>query len=161
MKNSTINIHFTEFSSADELEIKYKHLIEKAKDAAQRAYAPYSSFFVGAAVMLANGEIVEGNNQENAAYPSGLCAERVALFYANSLYPNTSVQAIAICAFSNGKLTSEPVPPCGSCRQVLVESETRFNTPINIFLAGQNKIIKIESASELLPFNFNKEMLLK
>ena len=100
-------------------------LVNQSREAAKRAYAPYSKFQVGAAVLLENGEIITGTNQENAAYPSGLCAERVAVFYANSKYPDVPVIAIAVTAFTNNKFVQTPIPPCGSCRQVLTETETK------------------------------------
>lgn len=135
-------------------------LIEKAKEAAKRAYAPYSGFWVGASVLLENGEIITGNNQENAAYPSGMCAERVAVFYANSLYPSQRVQAIAVSVFKDADYLHHPIPPCGACRQVLLETELRFDTPIKIYLYGKKQIYLIDNASSLLPVQFDKSMLM-
>lgn len=161
MKEIKIEFKIKEYYKKEELNHLFQKLIEKASEAAKGAYAPYSSFYVGAAVLLENGEIITGNNQENASYPSGLCAERVALFYANSRFPNLKVKAIAISAFNNNhKLVSEPVSPCGSCRQVILESQLRQNEPITLILNGKNKIQVIEDASLLLPLNFNKNMLL-
>ncbi|HNV95470.1 MAG TPA: cytidine deaminase [Bacteroidales bacterium] len=161
MKEKTIQFKIQEFSSKDELNSLYQNLLNQAADAAHKAYAPYSSFFVGAAILLENNEIITGNNQENAAYPSGLCAERVALFYANAHYPQSKVKAIAITAFINNEIqVSEPIPPCGSCRQVILESQLRQNEPVTLILAGKNKIQVIEDASLLLPLHFDKEMLL-
>lgn len=161
MKQLNINFKIKEYQRLEELSEEFQFLVKKAGEAAHLAYAPYSSFFVGAAILLENGEIITGNNQENAAYPSGLCAERVALFYANAHFPNIKVKAIAITAFLNNKtLVEEPVPPCGSCRQVILESQTRQQKPVTLVLAGKNKIQVIEDASLLLPLNFNKEMLL-
>ncbi|MCF6183152.1 MAG: cytidine deaminase [Bacteroidales bacterium] len=145
--------------SVEELSKEEQLLIEKSKEAVKNAYAPYSKFKVGAAVLLANGEIITGTNQENAAYPSGLCAERVAVFYANSKYPDVPVKAIAVTAFTNNKFVKTPVPPCGSCRQVLVETETRFNTPIKIYLVSETGITVIHDAKELLPLNFDESSL--
>lgn len=136
-----------------------KKLIEEAKAAAQDAYAPYSEFHVGAALLLANGEIITGNNQENAAYPSGLCAERVAVFYANAQYPDTAVEAIAIAACHKGEFTTNPCSPCGGCRQVLLETENRHNSPIKVILYGESKIYELESAKALLPIEFGKDSL--
>lgn len=150
---------YEEFDSSSELNIQEKELIEKAEEIAKDAYAGYSKFSVGAAVLLENGVIVTGSNQENAAYPSGLCAERVALFYASSQYPNIAVKAIAVTALRNKEPLNEPVPPCGSCRQVFVEWEKRFNQPFVVLMAGKKKIIRIEKASWLLPFNFQSDFL--
>lgn len=136
-----------------------KKLIEKAKSATQRAYAPYSGFNVGAAALLANGEIVIGNNQENAAYPSGLCAERVTLFAANAQYPETPVEAIAIAAYHDGEFTDTPCCPCGGCRQVIVEVENRFDRPVKVIMYGKSKIYEVETVKVLLPLSFGKESL--
>lgn len=136
-----------------------KKLIKQAKFAAKDAYAPYSHFRVGAAVLLTDGKIVLGNNQENAAYPSGLCAERVAVFAANAQYPKTSIEAIAIAAFYNGSYTEMPCCPCGSCRQTLTEVENRFGHPIKVVMYGESKIYEVASAEDLLPLSFGKESL--
>lgn len=136
-----------------------KKLIGQAKITAKDAYAPYSHFYVGAAVLLTNGEIITGNNQENAAYPSGLCAERVAVFSANAQYPQTSIEAIAIAAFHDGKYTEEPCCPCGSCRQTLTEVENRFRHPVKVIMYGNSKIYEVASAADLLPLSFGKESL--
>jgi len=161
VKERNIQFQIKEYTSVNELNLIYQKLIEEAENAAHKAYAPYSSFFVGAAILLDNNEIITGNNQENAAYPSGLCAERVALFYANAHFPNQKVKAIAITAFiNNSTKVDEPVPPCGSCRQVILESQLRQNEPVTLILSGKNKIQVIEDASLLLPLHFDKEMLL-
>ncbi len=136
-----------------------KDLIEKAKNSSNSAYAPYSGFHVGAAVLLEDGTIVTGSNQENAAYPSGLCAERTALFYANAHYPDLAVKAIAITAKTKGNFTKDICAPCGSCRQVLVEVENRYNTPIQIIMYGENHIYEVDSIRDLLPFCFGKDSL--
>jgi cytidine deaminase len=149
------------FCSFDELPEDEKKLVHIAKEAAEKAYAPYSNFNVGAAVILENGEIVSGNNQENAAYPSGLCAERVALFYANAKWPDSSVCKMAIAARKNGGFINEPIAPCGSCRQVLVESENRYGKPIRLLLYGAEEIAIISSATDLLPLSFGKDYLKK
>jgi cytidine deaminase len=153
------NFPFEEFESADQLNKEEKELVEKAGDVAIRAYAPYSNFSVGAALLLENGKVITGSNQENAAYPSGLCAERVALFYASSQYPDVPVKAIAITALRNKQPLDEPVPPCGGCRQVFVEWEKRFEQPFTVIMAGKKKIIRIEQAGWLLPFNFQSDFL--
>jgi cytidine deaminase len=132
-----------------------KNLIDQAKMAVARAYAPYSHFQVGAAVLLANGSVVTGNNQENAAYPSGLCAERTALFYANSQYPDAAVKTIAIAAFTEGKFLEQPITPCGGCRQVILEAQNRYKHPIQIILYGTKEIYLIDKITDLLPLSFS------
>lgn len=134
-------------------------LINKAKEAALSAYAPYSGFHVGAAAQLENGEIVTGNNQENAAYPSGLCAERTALFYANSQYPEIPVDIIAIAAYNKGNFTEDICSPCGACRQVLLEIENRYKKDILIILYGEKFVYEVDSIKDLLPLSFGKESL--
>ena len=131
-----------------------KKLINAAKHATEKSYAPYSNFKVGAALLLENGEIITGNNQENAAYPSGLCAERVATFYANSVYPNEKVVAIAIAAWSNGKYTDDVITPCGGCRQVLLETENRFNSTMRLLMYGGDAVYVVNSIKDLLPLHF-------
>ncbi|HAN78366.1 MAG TPA: cytidine deaminase [Bacteroidales bacterium] len=136
-----------------------KLVIDKAIEASFNAYAPYSKFKVGAAVLLENGEIITGNNQENAAYPSGLCAERTALFYANANYPNVAVVSLAVAVNKNGIVLKHPAPPCGSCRQVILESENRFAKPIRIILAGTESVEVVANAKALLPLDFDAEFL--
>ena len=128
-------------------------LFDSALSAAKNAYAPYSGFQVGAAVLLEDGAIVIGSNQENAAYPSGLCAERVALFSAGAQFPNLKVKSIAIAAITNN-MQVEHVAPCGACRQVLLEAENRCGNPIQIVLCGTEEVKVIGSAKELLPVSF-------
>lgn len=130
-------------------------LIEKAYEASKDAYAPYSDFKVGAAVLLADGTIVKGNNQENIAYPSGLCAERVALFYAGANYPNTAVKTIVVLAHGDLIAVDECVSPCGSCRQVIAESESRQDEAIRIILVAQDgKTWIFNSIRDILVFPF-------
>jgi len=155
MKKIDLTLTVFEYDSINELSEDEQLLINKSKEVIKNAYAPYSKFSVGAAVLLENGKIVTGTNQENAAYPSGLCAERVAIFYANSKYPDIPVTAVAVSAFTNDEFIENPVPPCGSCRQVIMETETRFNTPIKIYLVSRNKITVVNDANTLLPLNFN------
>ena len=159
MKKREITSVLIDYNSPAELENSYEELINNAKEAAEKAYAPYSKFKVGAAVMLENEVIVKGNNQENAAYPSGLCAERVAIFYANAQYPDIAIKAIAIAALTTSGFTMEPIPPCGSCLQVMLESEQKSNSSIQVFLYGQNKITVADSIKQFLPVNFTKDML--
>jgi cytidine deaminase len=159
MKKLQINLDVKEYQTISEVEEKYQNLINKAKEAVKSAYAPYSGFRVGAAVLLANGKIVTGTNQENSAYPSGLCAERVAIFYANSQYPDEPITALAICAFYKGEFRKIPTAPCGSCRQVMIETEIRFKTPMKILLYGSSKILEIDNAKSLLPLTFTSDDL--
>lgn len=159
MKNRKIEIQYVEANSLDELTENDAFLVAKAREAANNAWAPYSKFNVGAAVQLENGEIVVGNNQENAAYPSGLCAERVALFAANANYPDVAVTSIAITAFNAGGIPKEFVKPCGSCRQAILETETRFDQPIRLILDGKESIAIMEGIDKLLPFNFTSKDL--
>jgi cytidine deaminase len=139
---------------AAELPEVFAGLAQSAREAANRAYAPYSCFHVGAAVLLENGEIITGNNQENAAYPSGLCAERVALFYAGAQYPEIAVKTLAIAAETGGKQV-KLITPCGACRQVLLETEARSKQSIQILLCGADEAYLIDSASALLPLCFD------
>jgi len=134
-------------------------LILKAREAAKNAYAPYSGFRVGAAVQLENGIIVTGNNQENAAYPSGLCAERTALFYASAQYPNIPISSIAISTLNGTEIPSEMAKPCGSCRQVMAEYEDVAGKPLRIILDSADKKMIINGIDNLLPLRFKKEDL--
>jgi len=155
MKQQTFNVHINEFESVNELQNSERELVEAAFKASLNAYAPYSGFTVGAALRLENGVVVTGNNQENAAYPSGLCAERVAIFYASSQYPGKVVESIAVVARANAEAISEPVTPCGSCRQVIIEFEQLQNKKIRVILATQyGKGFIIEGMGNLLPLAF-------
>jgi len=141
----------------DELTAEEQHLVKTAIDATKRSYAPYSKFCVGAAARLDNGVEVAGSNQENAAYPSGLCAERTALFYAGAQYPDVPVRMLAIAARgTDGELTEEPTGPCGGCRQVIIESETRAKAPIRILLYGRKHIYVVEGIGPLMPLTFSE-----
>jgi len=142
-----------------ELTEEAKKTIEAAKEASYRAYAPYSNFLVGAAVLLEDGTLVTGNNQENAAFPSGICAERTAVFSANSLYPELPVNILAIAAQSQGKFLQRPITPCGSCRQVLLESEKRYGREIEIYLYGMEEIYYLKGIETLLPLSFCSDKL--
>ena len=143
----------------EELNKEDKELIDAAKKMTNNSYAPYSKFNVGAALRLANGKIVTGSNQENAAYPSGLCAERTTLFFANSQYPDQAVTDLAIAAQSDDKFTDSPCPPCGACRQVIKETEDRYNQAIRILLYGQKAIYIIKGIKDLLPLQFNASFM--
>lgn len=133
-------------------------LMQAAVKATEQSYAPYSKFHVGAAALLANGTIVTGSNQENAAYPSGLCAERVTLFHAGHRYPDVPVVALAIAAATNGRQV-ESISPCGACRQVLLETEQCYGKPMKVLLCGTKEVIIAESAESLLPLCFGKTSL--
>lgn len=156
MKDLTIQSIIKVFQY-NELNEEDRKLIDSAKDATRRSYAPYSKFSVGAAALLANGETVTGTNQENAAYPSGLCAERTTLFYANSQYPDQAVKTLAIAARTENDFLDSPIPPCGACRQVILETEKRYDQPIRILLYGKENIYLIEGIESLLPLSFSKK----
>ena len=154
MKDLTLQIDikiydYSELSDAD------RQLIDSAREATQRSYAPYSHFSVGAAARLADGTVVTGTNQENAAYPSGLCAERTTLFYANSQYPDQPVNTLAIAARTEKDFIETPIPPCGACRQVILETEKRYGQPIRILLYGRECIYEVKSIGDLLPLSFD------
>ena len=155
MKRKNLVIEYDEYLDKEELSKEDVLLLDRAALAAKGAYAPYSNFNVGAALLLSNGEIIAANNQENAAYPSGLCAERVAIFYANAKYPNASIVSLAVTALVQGKLSEVPTYPCGACRQVMAESEQRSGVPIRIVVGGEKVIQVLESTRSLLPFVFD------
>ncbi len=159
MKEREIRFFYKEYLNVNEMPDADRILTEEAVIAASGAYAPYSHFMVGAAILLDDGTIVRGANVENAAFPSGSCAEKTALSYTVSNYPGKRPVAIAIAALSGDKLTREPVPPCGNCRQMLVEEEQRQGNPIKVILAGSEKILVIDSAESLLPLRFTKSNL--
>jgi len=158
MQKKTIETNI-EIYNFEELSKEKQELINKAKEQVTKAYAPYSGFHVGAAIELENGVIITGSNQENSAYPSGLCAERVAMFYANAQYPEVAVKTLAIAAYTNGNFISDPVTPCGSCRQVLLETEMRFEKDITILLYGTKNTYQLENVKQLLPLCFEKSSL--
>jgi len=148
------------YESVSELPLEIQELMNKAQQAREKAYAPYSSFKVGAAMQLANGEVVLGNNQENAAFPSGLCAERVAIFYAGATYPGVAIHNIALTVRSLEHKVDSPTPPCGACRQAIAEYEINQKCPINIYFMGETgKVVKAESIKVLLPFIFDNTFL--
>ena len=155
MIKQTISIPYTEFSDLSQLETTDRELVESAILSANDAYAPYSGFHVGVAIRLENGEIVTGNNQENAAFPSGLCAERVALFSAGAQNKDVAPQSMAIVAIKDNEITENPVTPCGACRQVFIETEMRYSKPFSLVLVGKKKMCKFERATLLLPLSFN------
>lgn len=160
MKEFKITSSFSSYDSKLELPIDVQNLMVEAIAIRKKAYAPYSNFKVGAAILLDNEKIILGSNQENAAYPSGLCAERVAIFQAGSLYPDSKILTIAISAASDTSTTTEPIPPCGACRQSIAEFEIKQNTPIEIYFMGEEGLIyKSDSLKNLLPLLFDKKFL--
>jgi cytidine deaminase len=156
-----INISFSykEYERTEELSAEDQELIIAAKEAAKLAYAPYSKFMVGAAIRLESGRIVHGSNVENAAFPSGICAERTAIAGAVSNYPDDKPVALAIAAITDEGLPAETVSPCGNCRQVIAEEEGRSGKQIRIILSGKNTIQVIDSVGPLLPLQFSRESL--
>ena len=158
MKNIKLEICFKSFSY-DELPECDKRLIDSAKGAALKSYAPYSKFGVGAAALLDNGAVVCGSNQENAAYPSGICAERTTLFYANATYPDIPVNTLAVAARNSDGFIDTPIPPCGGCRQVMIEVEQRYGKPIRILLYSTKEIYELFGVKSLLPLQFGQEFL--
>lgn len=158
MKNHKVVIELAEYGY-EELTDQQRQLVDCAKDNTKRSYCPHSHFQVGAAALLANGVVVNGANQENAAYPSGLCAERTALFAAGVEYPDVPVVALAIACYTKGAFLAEPGSPCGGCRQVMVETEERGGVPMEILLYGENGTIVVKSAKDLLPLNFDGSVL--
>lgn len=160
MKHKELTLHFYETNLITDLEAQDSQLLGKAGEAALRAYAPYSGFRVGAALRLKSGKIVEGNNQENAAYPSGLCAERVAIFAASSQFPGEIIECIAITINTDSKKVITPVPPCGACRQVIAEYEHNQGQKIRIIFSGETGHIMLSDGIEnLLPMTFNSTNL--
>lgn len=160
MKEITITTQFSVFDSVQELPTDIQDLMQQAVAIRKNAYAPYSLLRVGVALVLDNGKIVLGSNQENAAYPSGLCAERVAIFQAGAIYPEAKILKMAITAASDNNKTTTPIPPCGSCRQSIAEYEIKQNTPIEIYFMGEiGAIYKSASLKNLLPFMFDKNFL--
>lgn len=148
------------YDNISELKNEDQQLIEKAIEAKSNAYAPYSNFKVGAAFLLENNTIVTGNNQENAAYPSGMCAERVAIWKVGSQFPGEKILKLAIVASSANKVVDKPVGPCGACRQTLLEYETNQKTPFEVFFMGEvGSVVKVNSISTLLPFSFDSSFL--
>ena len=160
MKKIAIQVTLEVFEGLKTLPPEIQSIVIAAQEARENAYAPYSNFKVGAAILLDSHDIVTGNNQENAAYPSGLCAERVAVFQAASKFPERMFKAIAIVAQSQDKTHQDPVPPCGACRQVLAEYEDKQDAPLSIYFTGNGQTIyKASSTKDILPFVFSKAFL--
>ncbi len=156
MEKKTLTTQFLSLTF-DELSPLQRKLVDRAREATFRSYAPYSRFKVGAAIALSNGEIIAGANQENAAFPSSLCAERTAAYYAHARYPEATFEAIALAARDvNDEWVDVPISPCGACRQALVEYETLAGHGVPVIMAGRDKVYVVESVSSLLPFTFDK-----
>ena len=155
MTNKEIKIAYLEYDSLDELDADDSRLAQAAIEATSLSYAPYSHFNVGAAVLFEDGEIIKGSNQENAAFPSGLCAERTALFYASSSRPDKAIIGLAIAASQNGIICKSPVTPCGACRQVMAQYQTKSGKPLKTILIGSDKILKFNNVEDLLPLIFD------
>lgn len=158
MKKVEISTQYTS-CQYDELTAEQKMLVNRAKANTKRSYSPYSHFSVGAALLLANGQVVDGANQENAAYPSGLCAERTALFAAGALYPDVPVVALAVACYTHGAFLPNPGSPCGGCRQVMIETEERGGKPMQVLLYGENETWVLDSAKSLMPLSFDGSVL--
>ena len=151
---------FEVISGKNDLNEIEKKLYETAFEARENAYAPYSKFDVGCALLLENGEIVKGSNQENAAYPSGLCAERTTIFWTSANYPNMKIEKLFVIGAPKEAVSSVPIPPCGACRQSILEYEAKQETPIEIYFASLNgEIFKTKSIRDLLPFSFDASFL--
>ena len=156
MRNLELKTTITE-CQFEELGEQERHLVELAKKATNRSYAPFSHFHVGAALLLANGVEITGCNQENAAFSAGICAERAAIFAAGTQYPDVPVTTLAIAArTASGEWTDEPISPCGTCRQVLIETETRFARPVRLLLYGRSKIYAVDGIRQLMPLSFSE-----
>ena len=160
MKEIKICTTFLAYNSFNDLPIDIQNLMNQAKEVRKNAYAPYSRFHVGVAILLDNEKVVLGSNQENAAYPSGLCAERVAIFQAGAIYPDAKILKLAITASSVVNPTIVPIPPCGACRQSIAEYEYKQDSPIEIYFMGESgEVYKSDSISNLLPLSFDKKYL--
>lgn len=160
MKKTNFNISATVYDSVSKLNKIDFYLMQKAVEARKKAYAPYSKFYVGCAILLDNETIVLGNNQENAAYHSGMCAERVAIWKASSEFPNVKIKKIVITAASTLTKVNKPIAPCGGCRQTLSEYEINQKQPIEIIFMGEiGQVVKINSLLDLLPFSFDSSYL--
>lgn len=156
MKELTIQSSIA-VAQLDELSPEEQQLIEMAIKATHNSYVPYSHFHVGAAIRLKNGEVLSGCNQENAAFPAGICAERAAIFAAGAKYPDQPIVMLAIAARNTqGELQEEPISPCGTCRQVIIETETRFKQPVRILLYGRKHIYIVDGIKQLMPLSFTE-----
>lgn len=155
MARKEINISYEEYASIEEMNAEDRELSTEAVAAMGNAYAPYSHFHVGAAVRMSNGQIVRGSNQENAAFPSGLCAERTAMFAAGAKYPDKDMCSIAIAGGVHGRLAERPVTPCGACRQVMAQYQTKANKPMSVIMIGAGRVWKFNKVDDILPLIFD------
>ena len=155
MTNKQIDIQFEEYSTIDELNAEDRELANAAIEGMKGSYAPYSHFNVGAAVRMSNGQIVRGANQENAAFPSGLCAERTAMFAAGAKYPDKDMCSLALAGGIYGRITDEPATPCGACRQVMAQYQAKSGKPMSVIMVGGKKIWKFEKVDDILPLIFD------
>lgn len=155
MTNKRLSIDYIEYSSIEEMEEKDRNLVLAAIDAQKGSYSPYSHFQVGAALLLDDGTVVKGANQENAAFPAGLCAERTAMFAAGANYPGIGFDTIALAGADHGVLCDDPATPCGGCRQVMAEYQTKSGHPMKIILAGASRVLKFSCVDDLLPLIFD------
>ncbi len=160
MKEVKVESTFFVFDDLKDIPSDVQQLMQNASEARDNAYAPYSKFHVGTAILLDNDEVVTGSNQENASYPSGLCAERTAIYYSGAKYPKAKILKMAIIAGSTKNITSKPIPPCGACRQAIAEYEIKQASPIEIYFMGETgKVVKSNSLANLLPLLFDKSVL--
>ncbi|WP_412561574.1 MULTISPECIES: cytidine deaminase [Winogradskyella] len=160
MKEVKIETELKVYDDVSELPTDVQELMKSALEARENAYAPYSKFKVGAAIYLDNNEVVIGSNQENASYPSGLCAERTAIYYAGAKHSNAKILKMALTASSQNQITDTPIPPCGACRQAIAEYEIKQNQPIEIYFMGaKGKVVKSNSLANLLPLGFDRSFL--
>jgi len=160
MKEVNIQSTFYIFNDVKDTPTDVQQLMQEASKARDNAYAPYSKFHVGAAILLDNNEVVTGSNQENASYPSGLCAERTAIYYAGAKFQDAKILKMAIIAGSTKNTTTKPIPPCGACRQAIAEYEIKQESPIEIYFMGETgKVVKSNSLANLLPLLFDKAVL--
>ncbi|SHH25008.1 cytidine deaminase [Winogradskyella jejuensis] len=160
MKEVKIETTLEIYDAIEDTSQDIQNLMKEAVKARDKAYSPYSKFDVGAAILLDNGEIISGSNQENASYPSGLCAERTAIYYAGAKYPKAKMLKMALTASSQNQLTLQPIPPCGACRQAIAEYEVKQDLPIEIYFMGaKGKVVKSKSLANLLPLVFESSVL--
>ena len=155
MVKKQIRIDYEEYVSVEEMSVSDRDLCRAAVEALNGSYAPYSHFHVGAAVRLSDGTVVKGANQENAAYPSGLCAERTAMFAAGANYPDKDIESIAVVARQDGRICSDPAAPCGACRQVMAPYQTKSGKPMSVILVGASRIMKFARVDDILPLIFD------
>ena len=160
MKEVKIETKLKVYDDISELSVSIQKLMSSAVETRDNAYAPYSKFKVGAAILLDNDEVITGSNQENASYPSGLCAERTAIYYSGSKYPDAKILKMVLTASSQNQITDKPIPPCGACRQAIAEYEIKQNQPIEIYFMGaKGKVVKSDSLANLLPLLFDNSVL--